>query len=112
YVADRYGQKSKTIAIDGYQLQWQIVPQLTVTPGDGGTEQACDGAGLPWSAAADGDPGACTVTYDRSGQYTLSASVAWTVQWWLGGARQDDITGPTKAATRPVTVLEIQALTR
>jgi hypothetical protein len=112
FVPDRYGQKSKTIAIEGYQLQWQIVPQLTVTPGDGGAEQTCDGAGLPWSAAADGDPGACTVTYDRSGQYTLSASVAWTVQWWLGGARQDDITGPTKAATRPVTVLEIQALTR
>jgi hypothetical protein len=112
YVPDRYGQKSKTIAIEGYQLQWQIVPQLTVTPGDGGAEQACDGAGVPWSAAADGDPGACTVTYDRSGQYTLSASVGWTVQWWLGGARQGDITGPTKTATRPVTVLEIQALTR
>jgi hypothetical protein len=112
FVPDRYGQKSKTIAIEGYQLQWQIVPQLTVAPGDGGTEQACDGAGLPWSAAVDGDPGACTVTYDRSGQYTLSASVGWTVQWWLGGARQGDITGPTKTATRPVTVLEIQALTR
>jgi hypothetical protein len=87
FVPDRYGQKSTTIEIGGYQLQWQIVPQLTVTPGDGGAEQACDGAGVPWSATVDGDPGACTVTYDRSGRYTLSASVAWTVQWWRGEGR-------------------------
>jgi hypothetical protein len=112
FVADRYEQKSKTIEIEGYPLQWQIVPQLTVTPGDGGADQACTGAGVPWSPAAEGEPGACTVTYERSGQYTLSAGVGWTVQWWLGGVRQEDVAGPTNTATRPVTVLEVQAMSR
>ncbi|HEY0688804.1 MAG TPA: hypothetical protein VGD71_07150 [Kribbella sp.] len=112
YVPKRYDPDPKEIVLEGYRLKWQIVPQLTVTPGDGGTEQTCDGAGIQWSAAADGDPAACTVTYDRSGQYTLSAGVAWTVQWWLGGVRQDDVAGPTNTATRPVTVLEIQAVGR
>jgi hypothetical protein len=112
YVPKRYDPDPKEIVLDGYRLKWQIVPQLTVTPGDGGAGQACDGAGIQWSAAADGDPAACTVTYDRSGQYTLSAAVAWTVQWWLGGVRQDDVAGPTNTATRPVIVLEIQAVGR
>jgi hypothetical protein len=112
YVPKRYDPDPKEIVLDGYPLKWQIVPQLTVTSGDGGADQACSGAGVPWSATAEGDPGACTVSYDRSGHYTLSASVGWTVQWWLGGVRQEDITGPTNTATRPVTVLEIHALTR
>jgi len=112
YQANRYNQRSKTIVLEGYPLQWQIVPQLAVTPGDGSEEPTCTGAGVPWSATAEGDPGACTVTYDRSGQYTLSASVGWTVQWWLDGTRQEDIAGPTNTATRPVTVLEVEALTR
>jgi hypothetical protein len=112
FVADRYQQKSNVIVLPPDQLRWQIVPQIALTPGDGGPEQACAGAGVPWSATADGDPGACTMTYDKSGQYTLSASVAWTVQWWLNGARQPDVAGPTSTATKPLTVLEIQALTR
>jgi hypothetical protein len=77
FVPDRYGQKSKTIAIEGYQLQWQIVPQLILTPGDTGPEQTCTGAGVPWSASAEGDPTACTVIYNRSGQYTLAANVGY-----------------------------------
>jgi hypothetical protein len=112
YVPDRYGQKSKTIEIEGYQLQWQIVPQLTVTPGDSSPERSCVGAGVPWSASAEGDPSACTIDYDHSGRYTLTAAVGWTVQWWLGGVRQEDIPGPTNTATQQVTVLEIQTLTR
>lgn len=108
----RYGQKSTMVEIEGYQLQWAIVPQMTITPGDTSPEQACTGAGVPWSASAEGDPGACTVTYDTSGNYTLAASVGWTVQWWLGGVRQDDIPGPTNTATSPVTVLEIHTLNR
>lgn len=108
----RYEQKSTTVEIEGYQLQWAIVPQMTITPGDTGPDQACTGAGVPWSASAEGNPGACTVTYDTSGKYTLAASVGWTVQWWLGGERQEDIPGPTNTATRPVTVLEIHTLNR
>jgi hypothetical protein len=112
YQPNRYEQKSKTIVLEGYPLQWQIVPQLAVTPGDGSEAPTCTGAGVQWSATTEGDPGACTVTYDRSGQYALSASVGWTVQWWLGGVQQEDIAGPTNTATRPVTVLEVEALTR
>jgi hypothetical protein len=111
YTPSRYQQKSKTIVLEGYRLQWQIVPQMTITPGDGSTEQACAGAGVPWNGATD-DPAACTVTYDKSGKYTLTATVGWTVQWWLAGARQDDITGPTKTATRAVTASEIHVLNR
>jgi hypothetical protein len=111
YTPNRYEQKSKTIVLEGYALQWQIVPQLTITPGDGGTDQTCAAAGVPWTGATD-DPAACTVIYDRAGSYTVSATVGWTVQWWLAGARQDDITGPTKAATRAVTVSEIQTVDR
>jgi hypothetical protein len=112
FVPDRYQPEPKTIVLDGYPLKWQIVPALTVSPGTGGEEQACDGAGMPWTATAEGDPGACTVTYDKSGQYTLSANVGWTVQWWLDGVQQEDITGPTNTATRAVTVLEVHALDR
>jgi hypothetical protein len=111
YTPGRYEQKTKQIVLEGYHLQWQIVPQMTITPGDGGTEQACAGAGVPWNGATD-DPAACTVTYDKSGKYTLTATVGWTVQWWLAGARQDDITGPTKTATRAVTASEIHVLNR
>jgi hypothetical protein len=76
------------------------------------TGQACTGAGVAWSASAEGDPGACTVTYDTSGKYTLAASVDWTVKWWLAGAPQPDNAGPTNTATRPVTVLEIHTVNR
>lgn len=112
FVPSRYQPDEKTIVLEGYPLRLQIVPQLTVTPGDGGAAQSCEGFGVPWSAKSNGDPGACTATYERSGRYTLTANVAWTVQWWLDGARQDDITGPTNSATRAVTVLEVQALGR
>lgn len=112
YVPDRYTPKAKSIELEGYQLRWQIVPQVTLTPGDTGPDQTCTNAGVPWSAAADGNPKACTITYTDSGQYTLSATVGWTVQWWLGNDPQDDIPGPTNTATQPVTVLEIQTINR
>lgn len=112
FAPERYQQKSKTIQLVGYPLQWQIVPQMTLSPGDGGSDVTCDGAGLPWSREVDGDPTACAVSYERPGQYTLSASVEWTVQWWLGDVRQPDIPGPTKTADRRVTVLTIEALNR
>jgi hypothetical protein len=109
---ERYEQKSKTIEIEGYQLQWQIVPQMTLTPGDAGPDETCTGAGVPWSATAEGDQSACTVTYNKAGKYTLTASVGWTVQWWLAGVQQDDITGPTNTGAQPVTVLEVQTVSR
>lgn len=109
YVAERYQPEPKEIELEGYALKWQIVPQLTVSPG-AGQEQSCDGAGTPWSAAAEGDQGACTVTYEKAGKYTLTASVGWTVRWWLAGAPQPDIAGPTHTATRALTVQEIQAV--
>lgn len=109
YVAERYAPEPKEIELEGYALKWQIVPQLTVSPG-AGQQQTCDGAGVPWSVAAEGDQGACTVTYDKAGKYTLTASVGWTVRWWLAGAPQPDITGPTHTATKALTVQEIQAV--
>lgn len=112
YVPTRYEQKTKQIKLEGYALQWRIVPQINLTPGDRGPAQPCEGAGIPWSASASNDPAACTVTYERSGSYTLSASVGWTIEWWLAGARQQDLTGPTNTATRQVTVGEIQTVTR
>lgn len=112
YVPTRYEQKTKQITLEGYALQWRIVPQINLTPGDSGPTQPCAGAGIPWSASAADDPGACTVTYEHSGSYTLAASVGWTVEWWLAGARQQDLTGPTNTATRQVTVGEIQTVTR
>jgi hypothetical protein len=84
---------------------------MTITPGDGGAAPACTGVGVPWSAAANAS-GACTVTYERAGHYALSAGVGWTVRWWLGGVEQAAIAGPTNTATTPVTVLEIQTMTR
>jgi hypothetical protein len=112
YDPERYEQKTKTIEIEGYQLQWRIVPQMTLTPGDNGQEQTCTGAGIPWSASAEGNPAACTVTYDKAGKYTVTANVGWTVQWWLGGEPQEDIPGPTNTGAQPVTVLEVQTVTR
>jgi hypothetical protein len=52
------------------------------------------------------------MTYERSGLYTLTADVGWTVRWWFNGVQQDDKAGPTTTATKAVTVLEVQALTR
>ena len=111
YVPDRYGKKSTEVELEGYNLAWQIEPAMTITPGDGGSDPGCTGAGVPWSASA-GEAGACTVTYKRSGNYALTASVGWTVHWWLEGAQQADIAGPTNTATTPVTVLEIQTRNR
>ncbi|GAA1559819.1 hypothetical protein GCM10009804_15790 [Kribbella hippodromi] len=112
YVPARYKPEPKTIELEGYALEWGIVPQISLTPGDGTPAQPCDGAGIPWSTAAANDPAACTVTYQRSGTYTLTASVSWTVQWSLAGTRQADLTGPTKTTTRQLTVSEIQTVTR
>jgi hypothetical protein len=111
YDADRYEPAPKEIELEGYTLKWQIVPQLVVSPG-AGQEQTCDGAGVPWSAAAEGDQSACTVVYEKAGKYTLSASVGWTVRWWLAGAPQPDIAGPTHTGTKALTVQEIQAVGR
>ncbi|MBB5979986.1 hypothetical protein [Kribbella solani] len=112
YVPGRYEQKSKTIFLEGYALQWRIVPQISLTPGDGGPAQPCQGAGIPWSTATANDPAACTVTYQHSGSYALTASVGWTVQWWLANTRQQDLTGPTNTTTHQLTISEIQTITR
>jgi hypothetical protein len=108
----RYQQKSKTIAIEGYQLQWQIVARMTLSSGTDTAQASCTGIGVPWSATTANDPGACTVTYTTAGRYTLSAQVGWTVQWWLAGVRQADSTGPTKPGNRALVVREIQTVTR
>lgn len=106
-----YAVKSKQIQLFGYGLRWQIVPKVDIDPGDGGTTPSCAGIGVPWSEAAD-ESAACTVTYGKSGNYALTATVGWTVQWWLFGVRQPDITGPDQTATLPVTVGEIQTVDR
>ncbi|WP_026163674.1 hypothetical protein, partial [Kribbella catacumbae] len=94
-----------------YGLRWQIVPKIDIDPGDRGTPPSCAGIGVPWTESAD-ESAACTVTYAKSGNYTLTATVRWTVQWWLFGTRQPDITGPNQTATLPITVGEIQTVDR
>ncbi|MFB6721204.1 hypothetical protein ACFCV3_13625 [Kribbella sp. NPDC056345] len=107
----RYAVQTKELGTtEGYQLKWQIVPQVTLSPGVG-EPQTCDGAGVPWSEDAD-QSSACTVTYNKAGRYTLTADVGWTVRWWLAGESQDPIPGPTNTATQEVTVTEIQTVTR
>ncbi|MDX6241661.1 MAG: hypothetical protein QOG10_6485, partial [Kribbellaceae bacterium] len=111
YDPSAYAVKSKEIQLFGYGLRWQIVPRLTINPGDGGTPPSCTGIGTPWSESAD-ESAACTVTYAKSGSYTLTATVGWTVQWWLNGAAQSDLVGPDNTATVPLTVREIQTVGR
>lgn len=106
-----YAVQSKQVALFGYPLRWQIVPKITIDPGDGGAAQSCTGIGVPWSQSADA-AGACTVSYAKSGRYTLTATVSWTVQWWLGGVPQGDIEGPDNLATSVITVNEIQVVGR
>lgn len=106
-----YQVQSKQIALFGYPLRWQIVPKIAIDPGDGGTAPSCTGIGVPWSQSADA-AGACTVSYAKSGRYTLTVTVSWTVQWWLGGVPQADIQGPDNAATSVITVKEIQVVGR
>ncbi|WP_202806742.1 hypothetical protein, partial [Kribbella catacumbae] len=79
-----YAVKSKQIQLFGYGLRWQIVPKIDIDPGDRGTPPSCAGIGVPWTESAD-ESAACTVTYAKSGNYTLTATVRWTVQWWLFG---------------------------
>ncbi len=107
----RYDVQTAEVAAGGYELKWQIVPELTLSPGTG-ESQTCADAGVLWSESAADDPDACTVTYDKAGKYTLTADVNWTVRWWLAGESQDPIPGPTNTATQEVTVTEIQTVTR
>lgn len=104
-----YAVKSKDIQLFGYALRWQIVPQVAISPGDGSTPPSCAGTGIPWSPGAD-EGAACTATYAKSGKYNLTATVGWTVQWWLNGAPQGDLGGPDNTATIPITVGEIHTL--
>lgn len=107
----RYATQSKELTLEGYNLKWQVVPHIGLSPG-WGESQTCDNAGVPWSESAEGDPAACTVTYGKSGKYTLTAEVAWTIEWWLEGDTQEDIPGPTNTATQALTVDEIHAVVR
>lgn len=111
YDPSAYAVKSKQIALFGYALRWQIVPRIAIDPGDGGTPPSCTGIGVPWSKGAD-PASACTVSYGKSGRYTMTATVSWTVEWWLGGVQQPDIGGPDNAATAAITVNEIQVVGR
>jgi hypothetical protein len=111
YDPTAYAVKSKTISLFGYSMRWQIVPTVSIDPGDGGTPPSCNGVGVPWSESAD-ESAACAVTYSKAGKYMLTATVGWTVQWWLGGVPQNDISGPDNTATLPVTVGEIQTVGR
>ncbi|TDC14534.1 hypothetical protein [Kribbella albertanoniae] len=108
----RYAVQTKEIGTtEGYQLKWQIVPMLTLSP-ETGDPQKCAEAGVPWSESDADNPDACTVTYNKAGKYTLTADVNWTVRWWLAGEAQDPIPGPTNTATQEVIVGEIQTVTR
>ncbi|WP_432887926.1 hypothetical protein ACQPYH_06315 [Kribbella sp. CA-245084] len=111
YNPSAYAVKSKQIALFGYALRWQIVPKVAIDPGDGGTAPSCTGIGVPWSKGAD-PANACTVSYSKAGRYTMTATVSWTVQWWLGGVQQPDIDGPDNTATAAITVKEIQVVGR
>ncbi|GAA2799588.1 hypothetical protein GCM10010522_16590 [Kribbella solani] len=111
YEPSAYSVNSKEIRLFGYPLRWQIVPRIAIDPGDGGAAPSCTGIGVPWSQSAD-PAGACTVSYAKSGRYTMTATVSWTVQWWLGGVPQGDIEGPDNTATAAITVNEIQVVSR
>ncbi|MFB6726383.1 hypothetical protein ACFCV3_39810 [Kribbella sp. NPDC056345] len=106
-----YKPQAKTISLFGYALQWQIVPELAIDPGNGADQPTCDGIGIPYSP--DANPAdACTVTYNSAGTYTLTAAMSWAVKWQLGGVDQADIQGPTNTATLPITVKEVQTVVR
>lgn len=111
YDPKAYATKSKEIALFGYALRWQIVPKISIDPGDGGAAPSCAGIGVPWSQSAN-PANACTVSYSKAGRYTMTATVSWTVQWWLAGTQQPDIEGPDNAATAAITVNEIQVVGR
>jgi hypothetical protein len=100
-----YKPQAKTISLFGYALEWEIVPELAIDPGNGADQPTC--TGIPWPTT--GDPAdACTVTYEAAGTYTLTATMNWTVNWSLGGEAQKPIDGPHNTASIPVTVKEIQ----
>lgn len=111
YSPTRFDAREKTLTLFGYALRWRIQPELTVNPGDGSEPKTCTGAGVKWSTGAD-QAAACTVSYRLTGRYTLTASVNWTVQWWLGEVRQPDLEGPTNTVTTAITVNEIETLNR
>ncbi|GAB3947700.1 hypothetical protein GCM10029976_077460 [Kribbella albertanoniae] len=106
-----YKPQAKTISLFGYALEWQIVPDFAIDPGNGADQPTCAGIGIPYSPDANAAD-ACTVTYTSAGTYTLTAAMNWTVKWQLGGVEQDDIQGPTNTATLPITVKERQTVVR
>ncbi|MFB6726380.1 hypothetical protein ACFCV3_39795 [Kribbella sp. NPDC056345] len=106
-----YKPQAKTIALFGYALEWRIVPELAIDPGNGADQPTCTGIGIPYTPDAN-TADACTVTYNAAGTYNLTATMNWTVQWTLGGEAQQSIQGPDNTATIPVTVKELQTVVR
>jgi hypothetical protein len=127
YTPGRFAPASKSVTLSGYTLRWQIVPTITIDPGSPDAGDAltvssrgipegkpftCATAGRPWVAYDNNANDTCRVTFNRSGHFTMTATLAWRIRWTANGAAKPDITGPTKTITTKVDVAEIQSIVR
>jgi hypothetical protein len=127
YTPGRFTPASKSLTLSGYTLRWQIVPTITIDPGSpdagdtltvssrgipDGQPFTCATAGRPWIAYDSNANNTCRVTFNRSGHFTMTATVAWRIRWTANGAAKPDIIGPTKTTTAKVDVAEIQSIVR
>jgi len=95
---------------DGF-VSIRAVPKFVWNTGEGTV--GCPSKGTPYNAAKY-DPGAaspdCGHTYARSGHYTLSLTVNWTVTWVANGVPQGHLGTDSYAVNQDIDVFEIQGI--
>jgi hypothetical protein len=82
-----WGPRSATASVPGLSVTATATPeQVSWKPGDGTAPVVCAGAGTPWRAGMNpSSTSSCSHPYQKSGRYTLTATVTWTVSWAGGG---------------------------
>jgi hypothetical protein len=90
----------------------KAVPRFEWGTGEGDTV-TCPGQGTPYDPsrfdAAEASPD-CGHTYRRSGRFTLTLSVNWSVSWYHNDVFQEDLEGQTYTVSEDIAVNEIQGI--
>lgn len=112
--AGQYAAKSATASVPGESVTATATPvSVTWSWGDG-TSTTCSGPGTPYtnSDAANAASPTCGHTYSKdsgTGDFTLSATIAWKVAW-AGGGQNGTFNAMTTTATETVHVEQSRAV--
>ncbi|WP_204301580.1 hypothetical protein [Actinoplanes campanulatus] len=109
--ASTWGPRSATASVPGLSVTATATPkQVSWKPGDGKAPVVCTGAGTPWRAGM--NPAAtssCSHPYQKSGRYTLTATITWSVSW-VGGGQTGTVPALTSTNSIALPVRKNEAL--